>query len=106
MCCAAVDKAGWGDWAGPGMVGVSPHVVKKRQRLLKNLDEKKAELRAGRTDSALANVILSEKRIKTTAKYKLADVPHPFKTREEYERSLQMPVGSESPFSLPFFSSL
>lgn len=70
-------------------------MVKKRQRLLKNLDEKKAELRAGRTDGALANVILSEKRIKTTAKYKLADVPHPFKTREEYERSLQMPVGSK-----------
>jgi U3 small nucleolar RNA-associated protein 14 len=84
------------------MVGVSPHIVKKRQRLLKNLDEKKAELRAGRSDSTLANVILSEKRIKTTAKYKLADIPHPFTSREEYERSLQMPIGSMSPLSIVF----
>lgn len=76
------------------MIGVSQRVVQKRQRLLKNLDEKKAELKAGRKDSALANVILSEKRIKTTAKYKLSDIPHPFTSREEYERSLQMPVGS------------
>ncbi len=89
------DKAGWGDWAGPGMAGVSQKIVRKRQRLLKNLDEKKAEMKAGRTDHALANVILSEKRIKTASKYKLADVPHPFTSREEYERSIQMPVGSE-----------
>jgi U3 small nucleolar RNA-associated protein 14 len=86
------------------VVGVSQHVVRKRQRLLKHLDEKKAELRAGRSDSSLANVILSEKRIKTTAKYKLSEIPHPFTSREEYERSLQMPIGSQ--FTLPPVSSL
>ena len=74
-------------------MGVSAKVVEKRRRLLKNLDEKKSELRAGRKDGVLANVLLSEKRIKTASKYKIAEVPHPFKTREEYERSLQMPLG-------------
>ncbi|CAE7661464.1 UTP14, partial [Symbiodinium microadriaticum] len=89
------DKAGWGDWAGPGLLGVSASVVEKRRRLLKNLDEKKAEMRAGRKDGVLANVLLSEKRVKTASKYKIADIPHPFKTRDEYERSLQMPLGEE-----------
>ena len=93
-----LDKAGWGDWAGPGMTGVSTKIVQKRQRLLRNLDEKKAELKLGRKDSILANVIVSEKRIKTTGKYKLAEVPHPFTSREEYERSIQMPVGSKLSF--------
>lgn len=74
---------------------MSDKVVKKRKRLLQNLEEKKSELRAGRKDGVLANVLLSEKRVKTAAKYKIADIPHPFKTREEYERSLQMPLGGD-----------
>jgi hypothetical protein len=49
------------------------------------------------------NVLISEKRIKTAAKYKIADIPHPFTTREEYERSLQMPIGGLKFF---YFSSL
>jgi U3 small nucleolar RNA-associated protein 14 len=91
----SADKAGWGDWAGPGKVGVSQRVVKKRKHLLKNLEEKAAQQRAGRNDGQLANVILSERRVKTSSKYKIADVPHPFTSREEYERSLQMPLGDE-----------
>jgi len=89
------DKAGWGAWAGPGQTGISQRVVQKRKRLLKSLEEKNAEMRAGRKDGTLANVMLSEKRVKTSAKYKIADIPHPFKTREEYERSIQMPMGDE-----------
>lgn len=84
------------------MTGVSQKIVKKRQRLLRNLDEKKAELKAGRTDSTLANVIVSEKRVRTSAKYRLAEVPHPFTTREEYERSIQMPVGSKFIFNIKY----
>ena len=91
----SADKAGWGDWAGPGKVGVSQRVVKKRKHLLKNLEEKAAQQRAGRNDGQLANVILSERRVKTSSKYKIADIPHPFTSREEYERSLQMPLGDE-----------
>lgn len=91
----SADAAGWGDWAGPGKVGVSQRVVKKRKHLLKHLEEKTAMQRAGRNDGQLANVILSERRVKTSSKYKIADVPHPFTSREEYERSLQMPLGAE-----------
>ena len=91
----SADTAGWGDWAGPGKVGVSQRVVKKRKHLLKNMEEKAAQQRAGRNDGQLANVILSERRVKTSSKYKIADVPHPFTSREEYERSLQMPLGDE-----------
>lgn len=91
----SADTAGWGDWAGPGKVGVSQRVVKKRKHLLKNLEEKAAQQRAGRSDGQLANVVLSERRVKTSSKYKIADIPHPFTSREEYERSLQMPLGDE-----------
>ena len=85
-------------------MGVSEKVVQKRRRLLQNLDEKKSELRAGRKDGVLANILLSEKRIKTAAKYKIADIPHPFRTREEYERSLQMPLGGMPVFNILLFS--
>lgn len=93
FCHGGADKAGWGDWAGPGMTGVSAKVVKKRQILLKDMEDQTSRLRAGRTDSRLANVILSERRIKTASKFKISDIPHPFTSREEYERSLQMPLG-------------
>lgn len=52
-------------------------------------------LKLQRQDAKKKNVMISEKRIKAQAKYKLGDVPHPFSSREEYERSLQMPVGGE-----------
>ncbi len=72
---------------------MSASVSKKRQRLLKNLEEQAASSKAGRIDARLANVIISERRIKTSAKFKISDIPHPFTTVEEYERSLQMPLG-------------
>ena len=63
---------------------------------MQHAEEHAAELRAGRRDSALANVVISDRRIKTAAKFKIADIPHPFTSREEYERSLQMPLGGIS----------
>lgn len=90
-------KAGWGDWAGPGAAGVGPKTLLKRDRLVKAAEAEALQQKAGRKDTKakLFNVLLSEKRIKTAAKYKLAAVPHPFTTREEYERSIQMPLGDE-----------
>ena len=95
-CMCVADKPGWGmSWAGMGATngGISDQVVKKRKVLLQKAEEHEAGLRAGRRDGQLANVILSDRRIKTAAKYKIAEIPHPFTTREEYERSLQMPLG-------------
>ena len=41
------------------------------------------------------NVMLSERRIKTASKFRAEEIPYPFKTREEYEHSIQMPLGGE-----------
>jgi len=89
-------KSGWGDWAGPGDNGQpSKKILATRERLLAKAHEEDEKKRAGRRDSKMMNVILSDKRIKTASKYKISDIPHPFTTREEYEHSLQMPLGPE-----------
>lgn len=90
-------KAGWGDWASPstgtGVGGISQRTLNKRDKLLKIVDETSSAKRAQRRDLKIADVMLSERRIKATAKFKIAEIPHPFKSREEYERSIQMPIG-------------
>lgn len=54
--------------------------------------------RMERKDATLKNVMISERRIKNVSKYKVSEIPYPFKSREEYERSLQMPVGGKNIF--------
>eukprot|EP00605_Chrysophyceae_sp_TOSAG23-4_P000545 GSChrysophyteH1.ASY1.ANO1.614.1 assembled CDS len=90
-------KAGWGDWAGPGPNGtqVSAKILNKRDKLMKAAEEEAEQKRKGRKDTKMANVMLSDRRIKTAAKFKVADIPHPFTSRAEYEKSLTMPVGEE-----------
>jgi hypothetical protein len=45
--------------------------------------------RAGAGGNAkMMNVMLSERRVKTAARYQAADVPHPYSSREEYERAV------------------
>jgi len=88
-------KAGWGDWAGPGNGGVSKKILQNREKLLNKMNQDEEEKRGQRKDSKLKNVMISDKRIKTAAKYKIADFPHPFTSSEEYERSLQVPLGPE-----------
>ena len=88
-------KAGWGDWAGPGAMEVSPKILAIRNKKLKAADDDAAAKKQARTDAKKPNVMISDRRVKTAAKYKISDIPHPFTTREEYERSLQLPVGGE-----------
>lgn len=38
---------------------------------------------------------MSEKRVPKTAVYLASQLPHPYETREQYERSLRLPVGPE-----------
>ena len=40
-------------------------------------------------------MIISEKRIKRAAHLKLAQVPYPFTSREQYERAMARPIGRE-----------
>lgn len=99
-------KSGWGDWAGPGNTGISDKILKKRDRLLKISEAEADEKRKQRADvknKNLYNVMISDRRVKTAAKYKIDEIPHPFTTREEYERSLQMPIGGRLPECMYIF---
>lgn len=90
-------KPGWGDWAGPGQdaVAIGQKTARKRERLLQQAEAESEALRKNRADSGqkLFNVMISERRVKSASKYKIDSIPHPFTSREEYERSIQMPVG-------------
>jgi U3 small nucleolar RNA-associated protein 14 len=74
---------------------VSQKTLNKRDRLITKVQNEHALKVVNRSDSKMMNVMVSERRIKTAAKYKLTEVPHPFTTMEEYHRSLQMPLGDE-----------
>jgi U3 small nucleolar RNA-associated protein 14 len=97
LFCIAV-KAGWGDWAGPGAGGmqISQKVLNKRDRLLTKVQQENAVKVLGRADHKMAGVMISNRRVKTASKYKITELPHPFTSVEEYERSLQMPLGGTS----------
>jgi U3 small nucleolar RNA-associated protein 14 len=88
-------KAGWGDWAGPGNNGVSKKTLAKRDVLLQQLEKDAAMKKKGRQDSKIMNVIISDRRIKTSAKFKISEIPHPFTSIAEYEQSLQVPIGPD-----------
>lgn len=88
-------KAGWGDWAGPGAMEVSPRILAIRDRAMLKVQKENDVQRLQRKDFHKQTVILSERRSKAAAKYKVVDVPYPFTCREDYERSLQMPLGEE-----------
>lgn len=77
---------GWGSWAGQGLPAPAMgRVIKK----VPGLDPKK------RRDAQMKHVIIHEKRAKKVGKLMVDKVPFPFKSREEYERSLNTPVGKE-----------
>ena len=48
-----------------------------------------------RKDAKLDKVIIHEGRIKKNAKYLATQLPHPFETKAQYERSLRVPMGPE-----------
>ena len=95
-------KAGWGDWAGPGETTVSNKILAIRDKMITKIQKDSEVKKMSRKDNKLMNVIISERRIKTASKYKIADIPHPFTTREEYERSLKLPIGGFSFFFVIF----
>lgn len=48
-----------------------------------------------RKDAKMEKVIVNERRVKKNAKYLASELPHPFESRAQYERSLRLPVGPE-----------
>ena len=95
MCTFYAVKPGWGDWAGIGLTGINERSVSSRKRKLDALEQENEAKRGLRKDGRVYNVMISDKRVKANSKYKLSSVPHPFTSREEYERSIQMPLGDE-----------
>ncbi|KAG5745401.1 hypothetical protein H9Q70_011901 [Fusarium xylarioides] len=81
---------GWGSWVGDG---VSAKEKKRHQgRFVTKVDGIKKK---DRKDAKLDKVIINEKRIKKNDRYLASQLPHPFESRQQYERSLRLPVGPE-----------
>lgn len=81
---------GWGNWVGAG-------IGKKQQRRNKGriLSKEQGTRKEKRQDAKLEKVMINEKQIKKNAKYLASNLPHPFETRQQYERSLRLPIGPE-----------
>jgi U3 small nucleolar RNA-associated protein 14 len=82
---------GWGAWTGSNMTAAEKKRNKGQKTVIKTtgIDANK------RKDKKLDKVIINEKRIKPTVKYMASQLPFPFETREQYERSLRVPKGKE-----------
>ncbi|KAF2841795.1 Utp14-domain-containing protein [Patellaria atrata CBS 101060] len=81
---------GWGTWTGEGLS--KQQKKRNKGRFLTKEDGIKPEQRK---DAKLAKVIINEKRIKKNARYLATSLPHPFENRQQYERSMRLPVGPE-----------
>ncbi|KAK3349411.1 Utp14 protein-domain-containing protein [Lasiosphaeria hispida] len=81
---------GWGNWVGDG---VSAREKSRHQgRFMTKVGGVKQK---DRKDFKMKGVIISEKRIKKNDKYLATQLPHPFESQQQYERSLRLPVGPE-----------
>ncbi|KAH8776492.1 Utp14 protein-domain-containing protein [Diaporthe sp. PMI_573] len=81
---------GWGSWAGEG---VSKRALKRNKG--KVMTKKEGIKRKDRKDAKLNRVIMNEKRNRKNEKFLASQLPHPFESRQQYERSLRLPVGPE-----------
>ncbi|XP_055472470.1 U3 small nucleolar RNA-associated protein 14 homolog B-like [Psammomys obesus] len=75
---------GWGEWVG---MGLKPSAKKRRCFLMK------AREGPPRKDKNLSNVIISEKRNIHAAAHQVRVVPHPFAHHQQFERTIQNPIG-------------
>ena len=83
-----VTLPGWGGgWAG---VGTNPNKKRKVIKKIKGVVKKE-----NRRDKNLKNVIINERMNKRSVKYQASAVPFPYESKEQYERSLRMPIGQE-----------
>ncbi|TAQ89601.1 hypothetical protein B7494_g2093 [Chlorociboria aeruginascens] len=81
---------GWGSWVGDGVS--KKDKTRNKGRFLTKSEGVKEQ---NRKDAKLQRVIISEKHVKKNDKYLASNLPHPFETRQQYERSLRLPIGSE-----------
>ncbi|KAL6304845.1 Utp14 protein-domain-containing protein [Sparassis latifolia] len=78
---------GWGSWGGVGTKKAppKPHLIKK----VPGVDP------SSRADHNKAHVIISQKRDKKAAKYLVKDLPYPYTSKAQFERSVETPLGTE-----------
>ena len=76
-----------GSWGGLGTkkAAPKPYLIKK----VAGVDPK------SRADYGKAHVIISEKRDKKAAKYLVKDLPYPYTSKAQFERSMDSPIGAE-----------
>jgi U3 small nucleolar RNA-associated protein 14 len=76
-----------GSWGGLGTrkQPPKPHLIKR----VAGVDPK------SRADYGKAHVIISEKRDKKAAKYLVKDLPYPYTSQAQFERSMETPLGME-----------
>ena len=82
---------GWGSWVGEGLSKRERQRNSKTKNLVRQAGIKANE----RKDAKLKKVIINEKRAKKNVGYLATQLPFPFTSRAEYERSIRMPIGSE-----------
>ncbi|CAI7575309.1 unnamed protein product [Penicillium bialowiezense] len=80
---------GWGSWAGEG---VSKKQQKRQKRDISTVAGVKPQQRK---DAKLDRVIINQKRVQKNKKYMATQLPHQFETKQQYERSLRLPLGPE-----------
>lgn len=78
---------GWGAWGGQG--------VKKHKFKPKATKPAPARPKEQRKDAGLKHVIINDKKPKKALKYAAEAVPFPYKTKEQYEAGMRMPLGKE-----------
>lgn len=76
-----------GSWGGTGTKRAPP-----KAHLLKRI----AGIDPGtRADHGKAHVVISERRDKKAAKYTVKDLPYPYTSKAQFERSMETPLGNE-----------
>ncbi|KAG8982357.1 hypothetical protein FRB90_006859 [Tulasnella sp. 427] len=78
---------GWGSWTGTGIAGKRSVKVPPSTSY--------SGKSATRRDTGKAHVMVSEKRDLKASKYQIKDIPFPYTSRAQYERSLEVPLGTE-----------
>uniref|UniRef100_A0A452QDF2 UTP14A small subunit processome component n=2 Tax=Caniformia TaxID=379584 RepID=A0A452QDF2_URSAM len=76
---------GWGEWGG---MGLKPSAKKRRRFLIKTPEG------PPRKDKNLPNVIINEKRNVHAAAHQVRVLPYPFTHHQQFERTIQTPIGS------------
>ncbi|KAK3595231.1 hypothetical protein CHS0354_021548 [Potamilus streckersoni] len=75
---------GWGDWGGEG---IEPSKKKRKKFTIK------APPVPPRRDKNLGNVIISEAKDKAIASHQVSNLPFPYTSVEQFEQSIQAPIG-------------